>query len=65
MAKEELIKFSGVVKQCLPNALFKVELENKHIINCSISGKIRRHNINILEGDSVDVEIPHYDPPVE
>ena len=49
MAKEELIKSSGVVKQCLPNALFKVELENKHIINCSISGKIRRSILTYLK----------------
>lgn len=61
MAKEELIKFQGKVIQALPNALFKVELENKHVVECQISGKIRRFNINILEGDTVDIEMSHYD----
>ena len=61
MAKEEPIKLSGTVIQCLPNALFHVEIETGHIINCSISGKIRKHNINILLNDKVDIEMSHYD----
>ena len=61
MAKEEIIKIQGKVIQALPNALFRVELENKHIVECRINGKIRRFNINILEGDMVDIEMSHYD----
>ena len=61
MAKEEPIKLEGKVVQCLPNALFLVEIETGHTINCSISGKIRRHNINILLHDKVDIEMSHYD----
>ena len=54
MAKEEPIKLEGKVIQCLPNALFQVEIENGHTIICSISGKIRKHNINILLNDKVE-----------
>jgi len=61
MAKEEAIKIEGKVVQVLPNALFQVELENKHMVICSISGKIRKHNINILLNDKVDIEMSHYD----
>ena len=61
MAKEEPIKLEGKVMQCLPNALFQVEIENGHTIICSISGKIRKHNINILLNDKVDIEMSHYD----
>ncbi len=61
MAKEEPIQVKGRVKQCLPNALFQVELENGYTVICSISGKIRKHNINILLDDTVDIEMSHYD----
>lgn len=61
MAKEEALVFSGKVINCLPNALFKVELENGHQIIATISGKIRRFNINILQDDRVDVEMTPYD----
>ena len=61
MAKEDGIKFKGKVIECLPNAMFKVELENKHTIIGVISGKIRRFNINILLGDTVEVEMTPYD----
>jgi len=61
MSKEEIIKMQGTVIDCLPNALFKVELENGHSVLATISGKIRRFNINILQDDKVDVEITPYD----
>jgi translation initiation factor IF-1 len=61
MSKEDILKFPGKVISCLPNALFKVELENGHQITATISGKIRRFNINILQDDRVDVEMTPYD----
>ena len=61
MSKEEIIKMQGTVIDCLPNALFKVELENGHSVLATISGKIRRFNIKILQDDKVDVEITPYD----
>jgi len=57
MAKEEAIKVQGKVVETLPNAMFKVELENKHQILAHISGKMRMHFIKILPGDIVTVEI--------
>jgi translation initiation factor IF-1 len=61
MAKEEVLSFAGIVIECLPSTLFRVKLENEHIVIATISGKIRRHNINILLNDKVDVEITPYD----
>lgn len=61
MGKEDVLVFQGKVVSCLPNALFKVELENGHQIVATISGKIRRFNINILQDDRVDVEMTPYD----
>lgn len=61
MAKTDLIKLQGVIVDCFPNALFKVKLENGHIVNGIISGKIRKNNINILQGDKVDIEMSAYD----
>lgn len=61
MAKEELIEVEGIVKEALPNALFKVELENGHIVMAHISGKIRMHFIRILPGDKVKLELSPYD----
>ncbi len=61
MAKEELIKVDGVVKETLPNASFRVQLENGHNILAHISGKMRMHFIKILPGDKVTVEISAYD----
>lgn len=61
MAKEEVLSFAGIVVECLPSALFRVKLENEHIVIATISGKIRRYNINILLNDKVDVEITPYD----
>ena len=61
MSKSEILKFEGTVVECLPNAFFKVKFENDHTVTATISGKIRRHNINILCNDRVDVEITPYD----
>jgi translation initiation factor IF-1 len=62
MSKEDLIKVRGKVVECLPNATFKVELEEiQKVILATISGKIRKHNINILRNDLVEVELSTYD----
>jgi translation initiation factor IF-1 len=61
MSKEEAISVIGIVKEPLPNAMFKVELENGHIVLAHISGKMRMHNIRILPGDRVSVELSPYD----
>ena len=61
MAKEEQIKIDGIVKETLPNATFRVELENGHVILAHISGKMRMHFIKILPGDKVTVELSTYD----
>lgn len=61
MAKEEPIKVEGKVLETLPNAMFKVELENKHQVLAHISGKMRMHFIKILPGDKVTVELSPYD----
>ena len=57
MAKEEAIQMNGVVKETLPNTVFRVELENGHMITAHISGKMRKNYIRILTGDKVLVEI--------
>jgi translation initiation factor IF-1 len=61
MAKEEAIRVSAVVKEALPNAVFKVELENGHMVIAHVSGKMRMHFIRILPGDPVTVELSPYD----
>jgi translation initiation factor IF-1 len=61
MAKEEAIQMNGVVKETLPNTVFRVELENGHIITAHISGKMRKNYIRILTGDKVIIEISPYD----
>jgi translation initiation factor IF-1 len=61
MPKEEPIKVQGTVRETLPNAMFKVELENGHQILAHISGKMRMHFIRILPGDIVTVELSPYD----
>jgi len=61
MAKEEPITVEGKVIETLPNAMFRVELENKHRILAHISGKMRMHFIKILPGDTVTVELSPYD----
>jgi translation initiation factor IF-1 len=59
--KEELIEFEGVVTETLPNTMFRVRLENDHEVIAHISGKMRKHYIRILTGDSVKVEMTPYD----
>ena len=61
MAKEESIKIDGVIKETLPNATFRVKLDNGHEILAHISGKMRMHFIKILVGDKVSVEMSPYD----
>lgn len=61
MAKDEPIKVEGTVMETLPNAMFKVELENKHQVLAHISGKMRMHFIKILPGDKVTLELSPYD----
>lgn len=61
MAKEDSIEMSGVVIDALPNTTFKVQLENGHIINAHISGRMRKNYIRILTGDKVMVELTPYD----
>lgn len=61
MAKEDLIEVEGVVKEALPNAMFRIELDNGHLVSAHISGKIRMHFIRILPGDRVKVELSPYD----
>ena len=61
LAKEDVIEIQGTIKETLPNALFKVELENGAEILAHVSGKIRMHYIRILPGDKVTVEMSPYD----
>lgn len=61
MPKEEPIEVEGTVIETLPNAMFRVELENKHRVLAHISGKMRMHFIKILPGDRVTVELSPYD----
>jgi len=61
MAKEEAIEVEGRVVEPLPNAMFRVELENGHRVLAHISGKMRMHFIKILPGDKVTVELSPYD----
>jgi translation initiation factor IF-1 len=61
MGKEESIQVEGTVVEALPNAMFRVELENGHVVLAHISGKMRMHFIKILAGDKVSVELSPYD----
>lgn len=61
MVKDDVIEIEGTIKETLPNAMFKVELENGHEILAHVSGKIRMHYIRILPGDKVTVEMSPYD----
>ena len=61
MSKEDVIELEGVVTEALPNATFKVELANKHVILANISGKLRMNYIRIVPGDKVTVEMSPYD----
>ena len=61
MAKEDLIEFNGVVSELLPNAMFRVKLDNDHTILAHTSGKMRKNRIRVLAGDRVTVEMTPYD----
>jgi translation initiation factor IF-1 len=61
MTKQGVIEFEGTIKESLPNAMFRVELENGHKVLAHISGKIRKNFIKILPGDRVRVELTPYD----
>ena len=61
MAKEELLEFPGVVNELLPNAMFRVKLENGHEVLAHTAGKMRKHRIRVLAGDKVLVEMTPYD----
>ena len=61
MAKEDLLELEGIVEEILPNAMFKVILENKHEILAHTAGRMRKHRIRVLAGDQVMVEVTPYD----
>ena len=61
MAKEEAVQVEGKVVESLPNAMFRVELENKHLVLAHVSGKMRMNFIRILPGDKVMLELSPYD----
>ena len=61
MAKEGSIEFQGIVMELLPNAMFKVKLENDHEILAHSSGKMRKNRIRVLAGDKVTIEMTPYD----
>ena len=61
MAKEDQIEMEGTVVETLPNTMFRIELDNGHIVTAHISGKMRKHYIRILTGDRVTVEMTPYD----
>ena len=61
MVKEESLEFTGIVIELLPNAMFKVKLENNHEVLAHTSGRIRKNRIRVLVGDKVDVEMTPYD----
>jgi translation initiation factor IF-1 len=61
MAKEESIEVDGIVQEALPNAMFRVDLDNGHKVLAHISGKMRKYYIRILPGDKVKVELSPYD----
>jgi translation initiation factor IF-1 len=59
--KEDLMTFDGIVQELLPNAMFRVKLDNDHIVLAHSSGKMRKNRIRVLEGDKVTVEMTPYD----
>ncbi len=61
MSKEDMLEVEGIVREVMPNAMFLVELQNKHTITAHISGKLRMNYIRILVGDKVTVEMSPYD----
>jgi|TARA_Y100000748_G_scaffold206917_1_gene173308 translation initiation factor IF-1 len=61
LAKQDTLTFDGVVKDLLPNAMFRVELSNGHLITAHTAGKLRKNRIRVLQGDKVTVEMTPYD----
>jgi translation initiation factor IF-1 len=61
MSKEDLIEFNGTIIELLPNATFRVELENGHMVLAHTSGRMRKNRIRVLAGDKVTVEMTPYD----
>ena len=61
MAKEDLLKMTGTIKELLPNRQFKVELPNEHVILCYLGGILKKIKLQFVEGDSVEVELSTYD----
>jgi len=61
LAKQDTLTFEGVVKDLLPNAMFRVELSNGHMITAHTAGKLRKNRIRVLQGDKVTVEMTPYD----
>ena len=61
MGKEDLIRLEGTVEDVLPNAMFRIRINDTHIITATISGRLRQNNIRILLGDRVEVEMSPYD----
>ena len=61
MAKQDFLEFKGKVVELLPNAMFKVKLENNHVILAHTAGKLRKNRIRVLNGDNVLVEVTPYD----
>ena len=61
MSKQDLLEFKGKVIELLPNAMFRVKLENEHIVTAHAAGKLRKNRIRVLQGDNVTVEVTPYD----
>ncbi|HAX91589.1 MAG TPA: translation initiation factor IF-1 [Rhodospirillaceae bacterium] len=61
MSKEDLLEFEGIVSEILPNAMFRVKLDNGHEVLAHTSGKMRKNRIRVLAGDKVNVEMTPYD----
>ena len=61
MSKQDLLEFKGKVIDLLPNAMFRVELENGHLVTAHTAGKLRKNRIRVLQGDNVTVEVTPYD----
>ena len=61
MSKQDLLEFKGKVTDLLPNAMFRVKLENGHVVTAHTAGKLRKNRIRVLQGDTVTVEVTPYD----
>ena len=61
MSKQDLLEFKGKVIDLLPNAMFRVKLENGHVVTAHTAGKLRKNRIRVLQGDNVTVEMTPYD----